>query len=186
MRRQLLRDAGLVVLVVGLGVFIAMQMPRHLALAASRNGNPAPPSIPKAPIVYPEIPVRPPTGVPAMHPTRPNQIPAFTLEELRQYLIGTPGVLGNNKPSDVNITRIDCHMRGGDVGGILQRVDTGLSNDISVCYVEFSGTVTYYAPPSLRSPRGTVLTFQTGFRVFDAKTGNLLLTGGLDHPSGSR
>lgn len=186
MRRQLLRDAGLVALVIALGGLVAMQMPRDLVLAASRNSNPAPPPVPKAPVVYPEIPVQRPTGIAAMRPTRPNQTPAFTVDELRQFLVTTPGAFGNNKASEVTINRIDCNNKTSDVSAILRRANTGLSDDMALCYVEFTGTVTYYGLPSPRSPHGTVLTFHTGFRVFDAKTGNLMLTGGLEHPSASR
>ena len=186
MRRQWFIDAGLVALVIGLGVLIATLMPRQITWAASRNGNPTPPAIPKEPVTYPERAAQPPTGTPAMHPTHPDQTPAFTVDELRQYLLNTPGALGNNKASTVKITRIDCNMRGGDVGGLLARVNTGLSNDMSVCYVEFNGTFTYYGLPAPRAPHGTFLTFATGFEVFNATTGNLLLTGGLDHPSTSQ
>jgi len=184
MRRQWLIDSGLVALVIGLGLVIATQMPRPTIWAASQNGNPAPPAVPKTPVAYPEMPGQRPTGTPAMHPTHPDQTPAFSADELRQYLMSTPGAFGTEKASTVKITRIDCNMKGGDVGGILQRVDTGLSNDTSVCYVEFSGVVTYYGLPSQRSARGTLLTFNTGFKVFDAKTGNLMLTGAMEHPSG--
>jgi len=119
-----------------------------------------------------------------MRPTRPGQTPAFTKDELRQYLLSTPGAFGTNKPSAVKITRLDCDTNGGDIGAILQRINI-LPSSMLVCYVEFSGIVNYYGLPSQHSPRGTFLTFSTGFRVFDIKTGNLLLAGGLDHPSSS-
>lgn len=185
MRNQWLRDVGLFALVIGLGIFLAVQLPRPLALAASPSGNPAPPAIPKEPITYPEIPVTQLTGAPGMHPTRPGQTPAYTKDELRQYLISTPGVFGTNKPSAVKITRLDCDTNGGDIGAILGRVNI-LPSAMLVCYVEFQGTISYSALPSRKSARGTYLTFNTGFRVFDVKTGNLLLAGGLDHPSGSQ
>lgn len=185
MRNQWLRDAGLFALVIALGIFLAIQAPHHSALAASPSSNPAPPAIPKVPVTYPEIPVQQPPGAPGMHPTHPGQTPAFSKDELRQYLLSTPGAFGTNKPSAVKITRLDCDTNGGDIGAILQRVNI-LPNELSVCYVEFLGTVTYYGLPSQKSARGTLLTFSTGFRVFDAKTGNLLLAGALDHPSGSQ
>ena len=186
MRRPWLVDFGLVVLAIGLGLVIATQMPRPTIWAASQNGNSTPPAIPKEPVTYPEMPVQRLTGTPAMHPTHPDQTPAFTADELKQYLMSTPGAFGTEKASAVKIMRIDCNMKGGDVGGVLQRVETGLSNDMSVCYVEYSGTFTYYGLPSKRSARGTMLTFNTGFQVFDAKTGNLMLTGGLGQPTGSQ
>jgi len=186
MRRQWLIDSGLIVLVVGLGLLIATHAPRQTIWAASQNGNPTPPAVPKDPVTYPEMPVQRITGTPAMHPTHPDQTPAFSADELRQFLMTTPGAFGATKTSGVKITRIDCNMKGGDVGGILQRVDTGLSNDMSVCYVEYSGTFTYYGLPSQRAARGVTLMFNTGFLVFDARTGNLVLTGGLEHPSTSQ
>ena len=186
MRRQWLLDSGLVVLVIGIGLVIATQLPRQTTWAAAQNGNPTPPAVPKEPVTYPEMPAQRPTGTPAMRPIRPDQTPAFTADELKQYLMSTPGAFGTTKASTVQITRLDCNMKGGDVGGLLARVNTGLSNDTSVCYVEYSGTFTYYGLPSHRFPRGTTLTFNTGFQVFDAKTGNLLLSGALEHPSGSQ
>lgn len=185
MRKQWLRDAGLFALVIGLGVFLAVEAPHYSALAASPSSNPAPPPIPKQPVTYPEIPVQQPTGAPGMRPTHPGQTPSYTKDELKQYLLSTPGAFGTNKPSAVKITRLDCDTNGGDIGAILGRVNM-LPSAMLVCYVEFQGTVTYSGLPSQHSPRGTFLTFSTGFRVFDAKTGNLLLAGGLDHPSGSQ
>jgi hypothetical protein len=185
MRNRWLRDAGLLVLVISLAAVIAVQMPRHAALAAAPSGNPAAPAIPKGPVTYPEIPVQQPTGAPGMRPMHPGQTPAYTKDELRQYLLTTPGAFGMNKPSAVKITRIDCDTNGGDIGAILGRVNI-LPSAMLVCYVEFQGTVSYYGLPSQHSPHGTFLTFSTGFRVFDEKTGNLLLSGALDHPSGTQ
>jgi hypothetical protein len=185
MRKPWLRDAGLLVLVIGLGLFLAVEAPRYSALAAVETGNPAPPPIPKDPVTYPEMPVQQPVGAPAMHPTHPGQSPSYTKEELRQYLLNTPGAFGTNKPSAVKITRLDCDTNGGDIGAILGRVNM-LPSSLLVCYVEFQGTINYYGLPSQHSPRGTFLSFNTGFRVFDIKTGNLLLSGGLEHASGSQ
>jgi len=185
MRRQWLRDAALFVLVIGLGVFLAVEAPHRAALAASPSSNPAPPAIPKEPVTYPQIPVQQPVGAPAMRPTHPGQTPSYTKDELKQYLLSTPGAFGTNKPSAVKITRLDCDTNGGDIGAIVGRVNI-LPSAMLVCYVEFQGTINYYGLPSQHSPRGTFLTFSTGFRVFDEKTGNLLLSGALDHPSGTQ
>jgi hypothetical protein len=185
MRRQWVRDTGLFALVIGLGIFLGVHVPRYSALAATATSNPAPPAIPKEPVTYPEIPVQQPVGAPGMHPTHPGQTPSYSKDELRQYLLSTPGAFGTNKPAAVKITRLDCDTNGGDIGAILGRVNM-LPSGMLVCYVEFQGTINYYGLPSQHSPRGTFLTFNTGFRVFDIKTGNLLLAGGLDHPSGSQ
>jgi hypothetical protein len=52
-----------------------------------------------------------------------------------------------------------------------------------VCYVELTGNFTWYSPPTPQTPRGTALTFHTAFRVFDAKTGNLIVIGALHRPA---
>ena len=49
---------------------------------------------------------------------------------------------------------------------------TGLPDDALVCYVELRGALTFAAAP------GVTLTFQRGYEVFDAHTGNLLMWGG--------
>lgn len=170
---------------IALAAVIAVEMPRRSAMAASPSSNSTPPAMPKGPVTYPEIPVQQPIGAPGMRPTHPGQTPSFTKDELRQYLLTTPGVFGTNKPSAVKITRLDCDTNGGDIGAILGRVNM-LPSAMLVCYVEFQGTVNYYGLPSQHWPHGTFLTFSTGFRVFDEKTGNLLLSGALDHPSGSQ
>ena len=54
---------------------------------------------------------------------------------------------------------------------------SGLPTDMPVCYVELGGNFTWYSPATPQAPRGTALTFHTAFRVFDAKTGNLIVIG---------
>jgi hypothetical protein len=182
MQTRAMLDIGLGALVIGLGVFIAGQNSRFLAQVQPQPHRFARPPIPKGPIVYPAIPVQRPLGGPAMHPTRPNEMPAFTTDELRQFLTSTPGALGNKGAPQASISRIDCSLTARKLKDVMQGKNTGLPDDLAVCYVELNGTFTFYGPPAPNSSRGTVLTFHTAFRVFDAKTGNLMLTGAFERP----
>ncbi len=69
---------------------------------------------------------------------------------------------------------------------ILGGKNTGLPSTKPLCYVELKGNFTFSGPPSPNHPQGTTVTHNTGFRVFDAKTGNLMLTGGFDAPARQR
>ena len=64
-------------------------------------------------------------------------------------------------------------MSSAAVGQRLNGASTGLPDDTPLCYVELTGDFTFSGPP------GAEPHFARGFEVFDAKTGNLLLAGGL-------
>jgi hypothetical protein len=182
MQKRTILDVGLGVLVIGLGLFIAGQNSRFLAQVQRRGPRPVRPAIPKGPIVYPAIPVQEARGGSAIRPTRPSEVPALSPDDVRQFLVSTPGALSGSGASKASISRIDCSLTARDVSNILRGKTTGLPDDMPLCYVELSGNFTYFGPPSPRSPHGTALTFHTAFRAFDARTGNLMLTGAFDRP----
>jgi hypothetical protein len=175
MRKRAL-DVGLGVLVIGLGVLIAGQNSRFLAqMQAHRLTRPP---IPKGPIVYPEIPVQQPQGAPAAHPAHPNGAAALTADEVREFV--NSAVARGSETQKATISRIDCSLTAGNVKTTLQGKNTGLPDAMPVCYAELAGTFTFHGPASPRSQHGTTLTFHTAFQVFDAKTGNLMLSGAFN------
>lgn len=56
---------------------------------------------------------------------------------------------------------------------------TGLPSRTSLCYLELTGRLFYAGPPGTK-----VVRFERAFAVFNARTGNLLLAGGLGRRSG--
>jgi hypothetical protein len=178
MRRRAILDIGLGVLVIGLGMLIAGQNSRFLAQMQPHKLTRPP--IPKGPIVYPAIPVQQPQGAPAIHPAHRNGAAALTADEVRQF-VTSAGALGGNGTQKASISRVDCSLTAGNVKSTLQGRNTGLPDEMPVCYVELAGTFTFYGPPSPRSQHGTILTFHTAFQVFDTKTGNVMLSGAFDH-----
>jgi hypothetical protein len=177
MRRPSILDIGLGVLVIGFGLFIAGQNSRFLAQVQPHTGSRTRKPITKRPEVHPAIPVQQPQGSPAIRPTHPSETPAFAVDDVRRYLNSTPGALVDSLKSKASISRIDCSLDAGKVSALLHGRNTGLPNDLRVCYVELSGTFNFYVPPSARSSRGSTLAFHSGFQVFDARTGNLVLAG---------
>ena len=182
MRRQTILDVGLGVLVIGFGILILVQW-RHRAQAQSGPGNLNLPPLPKERIAYPGVPERQAQGVPAVHPTRPNEVPAFTPDDVRKFFTSTLGASGGRGKHKARIRRIDCNLTAGKVIPMLEGRNAHLPDDLPVCYVEVHGTFTYYGPASPRSPRGTSSTYHNAFLVFDARTGNIILSGGLERPT---
>lgn len=178
-RRQWMFDVVLAVTVIGLGILIASQLQRPLLRAQTPASKLKLPPIPKGPINYPAIPVQQPTGVPAIHPAGTS----LTADEVRQFLTSKSGPVGIKGVASTSVSRVDCGQTVGKLSPRLPGKSVGLPNDEPVCYVELNGTFTVYTPPTTQSPRGTPVTFHTAFRVFDAKTGNVLVTGALNHPA---
>lgn len=173
-------------LTMALGILLACQSPRSPQQDKSRLERRSTPPLPKAPLVYPKIDLQQPKGAPAMHPVHPDRVPAFTADEVRQFLTSTPGPIGIQGEPGVTISRVDCSVTAKDVSVILHGKSTGLPADVPLCYVELAGTFTFSSPPTRTSPHLKAVTFNTGFRVFDAKTGNIMLTGAFKRSSSNR
>ena len=55
----------------------------------------------------------------------------------------------------------------------LHGLTTGFAADHVLCYVELQG------PFSFSGPQGVVATYSRGVLIFDAQTGNLVISGGI-------
>ena len=177
-RRQWLLDMALAVTVIGLGIFIANQFHPPGAQAQAPDSRLKLPPIPKGPVSYPAIPAQQPTGSPAIRPAGAS----LSSDEVRQFLTSNSGPLRAKGVSNASISRVDCGQTAGKISPMLPGKNLGLPADMPLCYVELRGTFTVYTPPTPQAPHGTTLTFHTAFQVFDAKTGNLMVTGALNQP----
>ena len=81
--------------------------------------------------------------------------------------------------ANTSVSRAACGQTLGKLSDALPGKSLGLPSDTPVCYVELTGNFTWHTLPTPQAPRGNALTFQ----VFDARTGNLIVTGALNHPA---
>ncbi len=115
-----------------------------------------------------------PPGVPAISPTLPGKIPAYTTEDVRRYIsshaLPAGLTVSGKQPAITKIEFISAHQANLLLQGkSIERPDTAL-----VCYVELnglffknSGSSSGATPPSA--------TNSTAIEIFDAKTGNMLM-----------
>ncbi len=109
-------------------------------------------------------------GIPAIIP-RTNTSPAFTVEDAVQYVNTHPmprAFIPTSRPTIVKT----AFLTSREVSALLNGESTGLPDNTLLCYVELHGTFTF------PGPSGTTVTYQTGIEVFDAHTGNFLISGG--------
>jgi hypothetical protein len=110
-----------------------------------------------------------PTGRSAIKPTL-SGVPSFSLNDARTYAESGRipiGVARNVHATDAKF------LTSAEVSQRLDGATTGLADDAPLCFVEMQGDFTF-AGPSGATPH-----FTRAFEVFDAKSGNLLLSGGL-------
>lgn len=112
-------------------------------------------------------------GLPAItpHGTVSSNSAAFTTNDVVQY-VGThllpDATISGSKPV---IKKVEF-LTNQEVSMLLGGESVGTSDNTLLCYVELQGTFTFYGP------RGAQVTYHIGIEVFDAHTGNLLITGG--------
>ena len=178
-RKQLVLDLALAVPVIVVGVFIAHQFHQLPVQAQTPASKLKLPPLPKGPVSYPSLPAQLPQGAPAIRPAKGN----LSTDEVQQYLTSHSAPVGIKGLANASISRIDCGQTVGRVSEALPGKTLGLPTDMLVCYVELTGNFSWYGPPTPQAPRGAALTFHTAFRVFDAKTGNLIVIGALNRPA---
>ena len=133
---------------------------------------PAPTSGPhsKLPI---SLPVRPPSGVPAIRISRSGQTPGFTAVQAQAYAIAhTPGITTTKGEQVAETMFITATQLSAKLGGAA----TGLPADMPVCFVLLNGRFFAENPAG---PGGKLKTFHFmhAYMAFDARTGALLMTG---------
>jgi hypothetical protein len=107
-------------------------------------------------------------------------IPAFGAEDVRAFVMAHPLPRNANRDKTFTIQRIDF-LSSKEVTSLLNGESTGFPDDYPLCYVELQGD---FAFPG---PKGAVATFPRAIEIFDARTGNFLMSGGLPAaPTGRR
>jgi hypothetical protein len=155
----------------GLAVVIAS----GLGVVASQAQQPGtggqPQGLPPSHELPPSVAPTPPKGSAAITPHL-AAVPAFTLDDARRYVVTRPLPLGAARDYKPNVTRTEF-LTSRQVRERLHGVVTGFPADHVLCYVELQG------PFSFPGPQGAVATYNRGVLIFDAQTGNLLISGGM-------
>jgi hypothetical protein len=119
----------------------------------------------------PAAQARLPEGSPAIKPST-SGMPSYSIDEVKRFVLAHPIGARNDKSGAVTIKRAEF-MSSRDVSAILDGARTGFADDYMLCYVELSGNFTF------PGPQNVTRTYQRGFEIFDAQTGNFLMVGGL-------
>jgi hypothetical protein len=128
------------------------------------------------PLALPTATPQQPVGAKAISPSKPGEVPAFTEQDVTQYLQTHP--LPHATSSNVTVLKVQF-VTGQDVTGFLQGEPTGFPQNYPMCFVELQGIFHFSGPPP---PDKESPGYQYAFVVFDAANGNLLLFGGLAKP----
>jgi hypothetical protein len=94
---------------------------------------------------------------------------SFTVEDAKQYVMTHPIPQIANSTAGFTFAKA-AFLPSQEVSQLMNGESTGVSDTSLLCYVELHGTVT------LESTRGGRRTFHKVIEVFDAQTGNLLMT----------
>lgn len=120
----------------------------------------------------------PPEGLPAIKPQITNGVAgvaAFSEDAVRSYAqsFNTNGV--GDFPSSVvpHIVKIEF-LTEGALKGLIPNYNSGSPGDTLMCYVQYTGSFIQSAPPGLNIASRT---YPYAFEVFNARTGNRLVSG---------
>jgi hypothetical protein len=121
--------------------------------------------------------IQAPRGVTCVRPTKTGAIPAFSNQELSIFVLNHPVPLIEQLEPRMKITTVDCTYTAKRLAVVLPNKELGLPDDTPLCYVELQGKFSVRTPPSKEVRRLKPLIFSKSFEVFDARTGNLMLSG---------
>lgn len=113
-----------------------------------------------------------PPGVPAIKP-HTSGTPAFTTTDVAQY-IASQSLLRTTSGQSPKVIKSEF-ITAQEASTLLQGEYIGRPDNALVCYVELQGPFHTVGP---LPPGATNPTLSTGYEVFDASTGNLLMYGG--------
>lgn len=163
-------------LLLGAGIVTVGLLPAPATAQAAENGaqpSRMPHNAPNLSGSKPAIP----TGRSAIHPhlAIASNGATYTLADAERYV--STHSIPNTQTSAMSYTVTRAAFMTDQAAGALLKGETiGLPAQAPVCVVLFQGSITFLDVPSGATP----LTFKKGFEVFDARTGNLLVFGGLD------
>jgi hypothetical protein len=117
-----------------------------------------------------------PVGATAITPTS-KDTPAFTKDDVIRY-VKTHNIPFNIASlSDISSVQVSF-ITSKEVNDRLNRSNTNIPDNYLLCFVELTGKFEFPGPPDANG-KPTLGVYQSAYEVFDAKTGNLLLGGGL-------
>lgn len=160
---------GLVATIVLGGVMVSTSAPTSAGL----GGTSLPYGYTPGPSLYPWA-----TGVPAIKPHAvissggagaSDAVPTFTKADIVAWVSSTPfgaAVVGDPPPIVTSV----AFLTDAQVASKLHGEDPGIPPSSLVAYVRVSGTFAQYSPLG-----GSPLIYHSGYLVFDAHTGNLLM-----------
>jgi hypothetical protein len=125
------------------------------------------PSIPNLSVNHPPAA---PTGSPAIK-SRSNGSPAFTVDDVKQYITADPLLGPAVKQGKATITTAEF-ITSKELSERWHGVTAAFPDSYPLCYVELQGSFTFFGPP------GSKVTYNKEVLVFDAHSGNLVITGG--------
>jgi hypothetical protein len=137
----------------------------------------APPTIQTTPPVATAVGTEQPSmpGVPGITPTQPGQIPAFSADDMANFVMrhGLPNVDMSGSPT---VTQ-KLFLPNSEVEQ-LTGYTTGFSADAMVGYVELQGNFSFPTPPNVPAVQLPV-----AYMMFNTVSGDLIGWGGLKQPS---
>jgi hypothetical protein len=102
-----------------------------------------------------------------------QSVPSFTVDAAREYVLAHPlPAFAGGKNEKPTITRAEF-LTSKQVKQILHGAGTGFADDQLLCYVELQGPFTFSGPPR------TTATYPRGIMIFNAATGNFIMSGGI-------
>jgi hypothetical protein len=113
----------------------------------------------------------PPKGSSAIAPHF-AAVPVFTLADAKEYVATHPLPLGAARDYKPQVTHAEF-LTSQQVSERLHGVITGFLANHVLCYMELLG------PFSFTGPQGALATYSRGVLIFDAETGNLVISGGM-------
>ena len=116
-------------------------------------------------------------GAPAITPTL-SGIPAFAKDDVMAYVTTHNMPFDDAPPSDITAVEVSF-ITSREVNALIDRQNTSIPDSYLLCFVRLTGRFVFAGPPTA-SGQATSLTYQHAYQVFDAKTGNLLMGGGLE------
>jgi hypothetical protein len=112
-----------------------------------------------------------PEGSPAIE-RRFTGTPAFSLDDARNYVRTHRLPMQVASGTEPVIVRTEF-LTSKEVSSLLNGEATGFPDDHMLCYVELRGNFGFAGPP------GAWVTYNRAFQIFDARSGNLVMGGGL-------
>jgi len=126
--------------------------------------------------IYPAE-IQAPRGIASVRLIKKGTTTAFSSRELSSFALTHSVPLIEQLEPGMKVTTADCTYTAKRLAIVLHNKNLGLPDDAPLCYVELQGKFSVRTPPSKKERRPSPSVFPKSFEVFDARTGNLMLSG---------